>query len=410
MRKLMRTLALVASLLCLSLPPRSASGAGATFTVNSTADPGDGTCNAEQCTLREALLAAAASGGTDTVAFDIPDTDLNYGYHTPGVWTIVLGTKLAPLPNMSEVIDGTSQPVNYGSDTNPYGPEIEISGENLAAGQDCWSVGALSNNTMKGLVINRCPAYGLMIQGQYNLIIGNYVGTDATGSTDQGAGLDGIALGSGAANNTIGGAGLGEGNLLSGNRSGVRVYGSSTHDNVIVGNLMGTDRTGRFAVGNSASGVEIHAAAYDNIVGPGNVIAYNVQRGVYVYGAGSTGNTITQNSIHSNAGLGIQVVGTDSDLAAPTVTKLCCFSGAGTAGPDLVIEVFSDSASQGRIYVGTTNSNSSGEFDFSPSLGFFPLPYVTLTATDHNGNTSQFSTAVATGCRHIYVPLVTKSY
>src|SRR5436190_10381560 len=45
--------------------------AAATFTVNSTADPGDGICDAEQCTLREAILASNASIAKDTIAFAI---------------------------------------------------------------------------------------------------------------------------------------------------------------------------------------------------------------------------------------------------------------------------------------------------------------------------------------------------
>jgi len=409
MRKLTRALALIVSLSVMALPLGRASGDGYTFTVNSTADPGVDGCNDEECTLREALFAAAASAGTDTVAFNIPDDDLKYGYHTEGVWTIVLASKLDPLSNMSEVIDGTTQAANYGWDTNPYGPEIEISGENLAAGQGCWSLGTESDNTIKGLIINRCPSSALVIQGGNNAIIGNYIGTDATGSTDQGAGNDGIAIGSGATNNTIGGASPGEGNLISGNVDGMRIYGSATHDNVIVGNLIGTDRTGGSAVGNSASGIAVHAGAHDNTVGPGNTIAYNTQRGVYVYEAGSTGNTITQNSIHSNAWWGIQVTGTGSELLAPTIKQLSCFSGMGEAGADLTIEIFSDLDGQGRLYLGSVDSGS-GKFEFAPDMGFFPLPYVTLTATDHGGNTSQFSTAVATGCIRAYAPLVTKKY
>jgi CSLREA domain-containing protein len=414
MRKLRRTLALIVALLALALPLGSASGTGGTFIVNSTADPGENGCDEEECTLREALLAAAGTAGIDTVAFDIPDTDSNYGLHTAGVWTIPITSTLYVVSGFSEVIDGTTQAANYGSDTNPYGPEIEISGENLGSGFACWSLGTESYNTIKGLVINRCPSYGLMIQGNNNLVIGNYVGTDATGSSDPGTGTGGIAIGSGATYNTIGGASPGEGNLISGNVNGIRIYGTTTHDNVIVGNLIGTDRTGRSALGNSASGVEINGGAHDNTVGPGNVIAYNTQRGVYVHEEDSIRNTITQNSIHSNGGWGIQVTAdTGETLQAPIIDpkEMSCFNGVGTADPSTTIEIFSDLGSQGRIYLGWVDSGSGeGEFEFAPDMGFFPLPYVTLTATDHNGNTSQFSTAVATGCIKVYAPLATKNY
>ena len=41
----------------------------ATFTVNSLADPGDGTCDADECTLREAIEDADAAAGADVVTF-----------------------------------------------------------------------------------------------------------------------------------------------------------------------------------------------------------------------------------------------------------------------------------------------------------------------------------------------------
>jgi CSLREA domain-containing protein len=54
----------------------------ATFEVNSTADPGDGTCDATECTLREAIGAANGAAGADTVTFAATVTgsiDLNAG-------------------------------------------------------------------------------------------------------------------------------------------------------------------------------------------------------------------------------------------------------------------------------------------------------------------------------------------
>src|SRR5687768_14245848 len=42
-----------------------------TFTVNSNADPGNGTCDSGECTLREAISAANLNLGLDTIAFSI---------------------------------------------------------------------------------------------------------------------------------------------------------------------------------------------------------------------------------------------------------------------------------------------------------------------------------------------------
>ena len=53
-----------------------------------------------------------------------------------------------------------------------------------------------------------------------NVVQGNYIGTDITGTVDLGNTNDGVLINSGAANNTIGGAAAGAGNLISGNNSG----------------------------------------------------------------------------------------------------------------------------------------------------------------------------------------------
>jgi len=48
--------ALASAIVLLTRPGAEASPA--TYTVNSTADPGDGTCDGTECTLREAIAAA----------------------------------------------------------------------------------------------------------------------------------------------------------------------------------------------------------------------------------------------------------------------------------------------------------------------------------------------------------------
>lgn len=387
-----------------ALPKSSPSLVIAYVTVNSTTDPGTGTCDATECTLREAIAAAATHAGTDTIAFNIPDSDPNYGHNTPGVWTIVLASTLnAP---SGDVVDGTTQ-----ADTNPYGPEIEISGETLASVVSCWQF-VTSGNIIKGLVINRCPAYGIFITGgDNNTIIGNYIGTDATGTADAGVGYDGISLGNGAQNNIIGGPSDAERNIISANNGrGIRLFAATTTGNLIEGNYIGTDRTGTTPLGNYL-GIWIHGGAHDNTVGPDNIIAYNAMYGVLVDGAGTTGNTITRNSIHSNGGKGIALTNdANGKLAAPVVFGAICTVGGGYSGPNLTIEAFSDLNGEGRFYESTTNSGSLGTFTFSPAGDIFRHPYVTLTATDPISGTSEFSAPFPNGCKFIHLPLIMKNY
>jgi hypothetical protein len=96
---------------------------------------------------------------------------------------------------------------------------------------------------------------------------------------------------------------------------------SNATGNVVQGNFVGTDATGTAPLGNSGYGVSIdstpNALIGGDTPGAGNVIAFNglgtIQPGVIVFGPGATGNRIQRNSIHSNGGLGI-------DLAPDGVT------------------------------------------------------------------------------------------
>src|SRR6266850_52341 len=69
----------------------------ATLTVTTDDDHNDGTCNAD-CTLREAINAANAGAGGDTISFNIPGA---------GVHTINLTSGL-PVINKTVTIDGTT--------------------------------------------------------------------------------------------------------------------------------------------------------------------------------------------------------------------------------------------------------------------------------------------------------------
>ena len=385
-------------------------GAGVIYTVNSTAETNDGSCDslgaATDCTLREAIEAAVVTSGTDTVAFNIPITDTNYGHNNAGVWTIVITTSL-PSP-VGNIVDGTTQAANYGSDTNPYGPEIEISGESLSVGISCWSIG--SNGTIKGLAINRCPAYILKVSGDGNTIVGNYIGTDATGSSDVSTSYDGILVSDGAENNTIGGPNAGDRNVISAVGGGIRIFqiSGNTAGNVIEGNFIGTDRTGTSPLGNSY-GVRIQGGAHDNTIGPHNVIAYNSFIGVEVDGSGTDGNTITQNSIHSNGGLGIDLInGGNGSVVAPVISSNTCASASGTAPINSTVELFTGPDDEGKTYLASVSAGGSGDWS---AAGFLADDsYLTSTATDTGGNTSEFS-AAATGCSsRTYLPLATKRY
>ena len=92
--------------------------------------------------------------------------------------------------------------------------------------------------------------------------------------------------------------------MISGNSDdGVDLSGS--HDNVVTGNKIGTDRAGTAALGNANNGVLIRGGALDNTIGGSavnliNVIAFNVDDGLKVDNSTTLNNTITTNSLYPN--------------------------------------------------------------------------------------------------------------
>ena len=146
-----------------------------------------------------------------------------------------------------------------------------------------------------------------------NVVAGNRIGTDATGTLDRGNDNEGVLI-QGSNRNLIGGDDPREANLISGNEIGVGL--SDTSGNVVSGNLIGTDPSATTGLGNLLSGVRTGAETSDNTIGgtasdEANTIRFNGGPGVNV--AGGEGTSILGNSIFANAGRGI-------DLANDSVT------------------------------------------------------------------------------------------
>ena len=88
--------------------------------------------------------------------------------------------------------------------------------------------------------------------------MGNFIGTDATGTHALGNGADGVLLDT-AASNLIGGTTPASRNILSGNSvAGVEIRGGGSIPNLVEGNYIGTDTTGEASLANLV-GVFINA-------------------------------------------------------------------------------------------------------------------------------------------------------
>ena len=135
------------------------------------------------------------------------------------------------------------------------------------------------------------------------LIAGNFIGTDSTGTLQRSNALDGVLFNDFSADNTIGGTSNAERNVISGNGSeGVQIQGLVTDGNLVIGNFVGTDQTGTLAVPNALSGVILNGNASGNSIGgaapgAGNVISGNLDKGIRVLGTLTTDNVIQGNQI-----------------------------------------------------------------------------------------------------------------
>ncbi len=198
--------------------------------------------------------------------------------------------------------------------------------------------------------------------------------------------------------NTIGGdrgigAGpTGQGNLCSGNAYGIGVWDRAAN-NIVTGNLIGTGLGGAPGPGNRSGGMWITEGAFDNVIGPDNIIAYNAGPGIVLDDFDAQRNTITRNSIHHNGGHGISLwAGANDELAAPQILEYDLQEGTitGFTCAFCDVEVYSDAEDEGGIYEGRTTADGSGFFAFSKGTAFAG-PHLTATATDLQGNTSTFS-------------------
>ena len=195
------------------------------------------------------------------------------------------------------VVDAQTQPGWSGF------PVVEVNAAAIGNGSDGALTVTGGGSTVRGLIINRSPRYGISVPSGKNLVQGNYVGTDASGSAAS-ANNFGIVIAGSA--NTIGGVAAGEGNVISGN-AGAGVYLLGGSGNSVTGNLIGLNALGGAAVPN-LRGVRVDGGIGHTIggstAGAGNTISGNGvtgtsnedYAGIYVHNAAS-GLTIAGNTI-----------------------------------------------------------------------------------------------------------------
>ena len=201
-----------------------------------------------------------------------------------------------------------------------------------------------------------------------NLVAGNYIGTDLTGTKALGNELTGVEIADSARNNTIGGTAAGDRNLISGSPQlgGVFIHGSAT-GNLVAGNYIGTDVSGTKALGNALIGVEIADSASKNTIGgtaagDRNLISGSVQGGGVLIDGSATGNLVAGNYIGTDLtgtkALGNALVGVEIADSASNNTI------GGTAAGDR--NLISGSLKGGGVFI---HGSCDGQRDGQPGRG-----------------------------------------
>lgn len=209
--------------------------------------------------------------------------------------------------------------------------------------------------------------------------------------------------------NVIGGR-RGTANIIVENMEhGVVVRGAAASLNAIQGNFIGVERN-NVSAANEGDGIRIENGAGNNRVGgaarvisrgalfappAGNDIAFNNGAGVRVASAGSVGNSILNNSIYANASGGIKNEGGGNEEIRPPlrlsfgggrITGSVAEIGRTPAGS--IIQVFSDSGSQGEVLIGEGTVKPGGSWFIN---GLLPMPFRNLSATVTSGATGSTS-------------------
>lgn len=309
---------------------------------------------------------------------------------------------------------GTARLANrsHGVDINTFSRDTITGGYNPGEGN------VISGNTHEGVEVSH--GTGTL----RNDVIGNRIGTDATGNAAPfglrniqfNVRLEGAATCPSACRDA--GDSVVANNIIVGSSLGGIHVDKGRHDDVIRDNWIGVTPNGT-AAGNENYGVRIEHNSVDIQLGPNNVIAHN-DNGVQIQSLGSQPyssvslptnfNTVTRNSMYENAGRGIDLAplnahntaanadpNTNEGMIAPALSATPATVTAATC-PNCTVELFvADTTStstrgEGKVYLGSATADTAGTAVLAAPA---PGTFVTATATNPAGSTSEFSRNIA---------------
>ncbi|WP_290642478.1 DUF4347 domain-containing protein, partial [Aquabacterium sp.] len=253
--------------------------------------------------LREAIIAANNTAGTDTISFAITGATGSYGEYTitatSALPTITQAVNINASTQSGYVAGGVHTVVLDGNDAAAFGLDLN----NTADG-----------STIRGLLIRNFTAYGIYVEpgSDNNTIVGNFIGSFNADGSNKGVGFGNATAGivTYGANTVIGGTTAADRNVISGNSGGYNIYMATGADGTVVkGNYIGLNAAGTsvFSTTNPNYGIMIETSSTNVTIGgtatgSGNVISGHVREGIWV----TTTGTVT---IQGNY-IGTDVTGT----------------------------------------------------------------------------------------------------
>lgn len=191
-----------------------------------------------------------------------------------GGGVVIEGTGPTDNLTVSHLVQGNYIGTNISGNAaigNSVGVQI-LAAKNNTIGGATTILGQSPGNVIAG---NRDFQVRILIDGaSNNTVQGNLIGTNKDGNAVLGAADTGVRLDIGAKGNFIGGATANLRNVISGNNTGVIMVDAGTESNVVRGNFIGTNLSGSSALANREAGVTIFEGASRNTVN-NNVVSGN---------------------------------------------------------------------------------------------------------------------------------------
>ncbi len=237
--------------------------------------------------------------------------------------------------------------------------------------------GELTAKNDSGNVAAGNVAYGVDIFGVgciWNKVQGNLIGTDAAGTIAI-PNTYGLLCDDRSNHNIVGGYLNGQGNLISGNTAfGAYFYNNSTSYMYLIGNKIGTDLTGTYAIPNE-TGVHIDGASYANVV-DSNLISGNKANGITLFGIYSDYNTIIRNKIGTDItgnlplGNGVQGILITQNAANNTIGGSAAYANIIAYNGRNGIKIESSLAKNNLISCNSIYDNANYSIEIFPNDGF----------------------------------------